>query len=251
MSAGVAWLGVPASIVIGLVTCLLFTRESDKFEHYTVCIWLHGVACVVEMLSEPAYILALREMRFQLRLRVEGLAHLVRCVLTYLLLAHAGLGLLAFGIAQLAFSLVLVIGYYAFYFRLIQTGQCAVTMAALLMPLRSAAPDTAMLRLAGSFTWQTVQKFVLTEGVKIVLMVFVPLGDTDVCARARLSVYTVHPCMCRCARAQPCTHTCARKHTCACMCGYVCMYVWLKESRLRIHECVNCFLIQLSLLCGW
>lgn len=169
------WLGIPLSILVALITCVLFTQQTKDLVDYQRCVWWHGLAAVLEMLTEPLYILTIREMSFGVRLCVEGLAHLVRCVLTYVLIVSADLGLMAFAFAQIAFSLVLIAGYYGRYILAIRRGQSLLWYSSLLFPFMQAAPDTKLAYLVLSFKLVTAVKFVLTEGEKIVLLLFVPL----------------------------------------------------------------------------
>lgn len=50
------------------------------------------------------------------RASVEGIAVVLRSIVTYVLLVQFQLGAPAFGIAQLIYSLTLVFGYYGFFF---------------------------------------------------------------------------------------------------------------------------------------
>ena len=50
-----------------------------------------GISCIIEILSEPLYILAQNMLLLQLRVKVEALAMFVRCLVTYILVIQ-GIG---------------------------------------------------------------------------------------------------------------------------------------------------------------
>lgn len=48
-----------------------------------------GLSCIVEIFSEPLYILAQNMLLLQVRVRIEAFATFVRCVTTYILVIYA------------------------------------------------------------------------------------------------------------------------------------------------------------------
>lgn len=126
-------------MVMGLVTtmsaCVYYLSNIDDetalmYPFYRTSIVLFGLSAYCELIIEPLYILALNNLYFKLRVSVEGIAILLRCVLTFgltILGANGSetnrYGVLAFAIAQLAFSLVLVFGYVGFFAKKISQGE--------------------------------------------------------------------------------------------------------------------------------
>lgn len=86
---------------------------------YRIAVALYGLASFLELLVEPLFILASNQLYVQLRVRVEGLAVILRCLVTFGVLylqQHSGKeGILAFAIAQLIYGLTLMLGYAVFF----------------------------------------------------------------------------------------------------------------------------------------
>jgi hypothetical protein len=203
--AGVVWLGIPLAVLIALITCVLFTQQTKDLADYQRCVWWHGVAAVLEMLTEPLYILTIREMSFGVRLCVEGLAHLVRCVLTYVLIVHANLGLMAFAFAQIAFSAVLIVGYFGRAGVAIRRGQSTLWYSSLLCPFMQAPPDLKLAYLVLGFKVRMRARS--KANTHMHAHIHAPRGTRTrttarslACARARTQTLT-H------ARTQACSHT--------------------------------------------
>lgn len=85
---------------------------------YRVSIVLYGLASFLELLVEPLFILASNQLYVQLRVRVEGSAVILRCLVTFGVLysgQNGKQGILAFAIAQLIYGLTLMLGYAGFF----------------------------------------------------------------------------------------------------------------------------------------
>lgn len=131
--------------ILGLVTTFLAcgyylstidTTTAAKYPYYRTSVILFGIAAFAELLVEPLFVLAMNRLYFQLRVSVEGVAVLLRCLITFgLTLAgasKAGLasnnnsnayGVLAFAVAQLAFGLTMTIGYLGFFFKKVRQNE--------------------------------------------------------------------------------------------------------------------------------
>lgn len=68
------------------------------------------LAAFIEGCSEPYYAIMLMEMDFSKRAKSESVAIFFKTVLTYLLV-YKGLGLLAYALAQMGYSIVLFMMY--------------------------------------------------------------------------------------------------------------------------------------------
>jgi oligosaccharide translocation protein RFT1 len=111
--------GLPLSIA----GCLLYVTTAGPAvaaqEHFRAVVAVYGLAALVELASEPLFVLAQLDARQDLRLRAEGAAVVVRAVVTVGLLARAGetLALVAFAAGQLGYAAVLLLAYGAAYGR--------------------------------------------------------------------------------------------------------------------------------------
>ncbi|CAM6085923.1 unnamed protein product [Calypogeia fissa] len=116
----VAWLIVPIGAVLSVATCalVLWWQGADEVSsEYFWSIWLHGLGALLEILSEPLYILYQRLLFLKLRIVIEGLATFLWSSTTYaFLLAGIGKGGgLVFAYAQIAYGACLLVGYWSYF----------------------------------------------------------------------------------------------------------------------------------------
>lgn len=111
-------------LVTTMITCAYYLstiseEQSIQFPYYRMAVMLYGAASFLELVVEPLFVLALNQLYFQLRVTVEGVAVILRCVITFgLTLYFAGndkLSILAFAIAQFVFGLTMMLGYLGFF----------------------------------------------------------------------------------------------------------------------------------------
>lgn len=111
-------------LVTTLITCAYYLstiseEQSLQFPYYRLAVMLYGAASFLELVVEPLFVLALNQLYFQLRVTVEGVAVILRCLITFgLTLYFAGnekLSILAFAIAQFVFGLTMMLGYLGFF----------------------------------------------------------------------------------------------------------------------------------------
>lgn len=119
-----AYIPTCLGLVTTLLTCGYYLKSITPNDlisvpYYRVAVILYGSASLIELLVEPLFILALNNLYFQLRVTVEGVAVVLRCVITFALtLYFAGnkeLGILSFAIAQLVFGVTMMVGYLVFF----------------------------------------------------------------------------------------------------------------------------------------
>ncbi|KAJ7524112.1 hypothetical protein O6H91_18G078300 [Diphasiastrum complanatum] len=182
----VAWLTVPAGFTMSIMACgiVLWWQGLTLSEKYAQAIILHGVASIIEILSEPLYILAQKMSLVRVRVTIEASATLLRCGVTYILLVN-GIGKgegLVFAYAQLAYGFCLFIGYWAYFLTYFgshveqtKTAQRSYIVLMYLLPLRNTGQPwfkDSILQLCYMFTFQSLEKLVLQEGEKLILVLF-------------------------------------------------------------------------------
>lgn len=176
---------------------------SVEFAH---CVSLYALASFLELASEPLYVWFQKQQRVRMRVIIDAAAVMVRCVVTFACMKYGvtggGGGLLAFAYGQLAFAGVVLAGYYgAAVGEMVQsrtdkkkdavehaTDLNVFTSLRDLLPQRlptipespttpavdasllSPYTDPALLRLTTQLTYQSLEKFALTEGEKMVLV---------------------------------------------------------------------------------
>jgi len=133
---------VYAPIPVGaLMTCIAVAyylsqvgqSSEGLFPGYRLSIYLYGLSALIELLAEPMFMVAQYKLWFKTRVSVEGVAVIVRCVLTCALTVygarasvtgstsekkgssvqggHNTMGVLAFAIAQFTYGLLILGGF--------------------------------------------------------------------------------------------------------------------------------------------
>lgn len=116
---------IPLGAVVTLIVCWFFGRPTDQLPGYSTSVWLQGtpqrlgtlwvgarhstfepctvagVAALIELLSEPLYILAQARLEFGLRVRIEAAATVCKILATLLFLQlHLWTEAIALSVAQ-------------------------------------------------------------------------------------------------------------------------------------------------------
>jgi oligosaccharide translocation protein RFT1 len=173
LALNLAWL---APLMSAVLMCGVIIAERNAAAAmrpgYAPALALYCAASVVEALAEPAYVAVQAGVLWGSRAVVEGAAHLVRCVCTYVLLAARGpdRALEAFALAQLAYACVYSGGYWL----------CALRRGDRLAPRarvehaaavarRSVASGTSA-QLLCAYAAQQLAKYALTHGESMVLL---------------------------------------------------------------------------------
>ena len=161
---------------------------------YAAAVAMFATGAVVELLSEPLYIYAKAHLFVRLIAAVEAAAAVSRGLYVILVLAPGGGGahtpdpLMAFSRAQLLYSCVVCVAYYAYF--AVRFGGGATTGAPALRDLFPRHPrgtnepwvEPGRVRMVTSFVKQGVLKQMLTEGERYVMTFFaaVPLAEQGV-----------------------------------------------------------------------
>eukprot|EP01133_Synstelium_polycarpum_P003811 gene3811-4395_t len=180
-----SWIVLPLGFVLAYVSERLFTYYSTPDElaipHYTLGLQLFAIGSLLELASEPVYILSANMLLFKVRTLVEGSALFLRAVSTYYYVVILNDGLKGFGYAQIIYAATLLIGYYGSFLLEIRRNsdplnhkdkQIVITSVKQLLP-RFGPNDkilgTELTKLTMLYTWQSIWKLLLTEGEKVVL----------------------------------------------------------------------------------
>ncbi|KYQ94054.1 RFT1 family protein [Tieghemostelium lacteum] len=177
-----SWIILPVGIILSILFEYYFSTSdnvSNSVENYYIGLRLFTYASLLELASEPVYILATNLLLFKVRSLVEGTALFMKTFTTYYFVVYKNYGLKGFGYSQLSYSLVLVIGYYGYFIiDTIRNGnnknqENLITSLSQLLPKKTVLShrwfDSSAIRMTMLYTWQSIQKLVLTEGEKFVL----------------------------------------------------------------------------------
>lgn len=160
--------------------------------YFGTAIVLFSVSAIIELLSEPCFVLSQLQMEFRTRAAFESAAITVRCVLTFVfvLLANAsGASIIAFALGQLAYSSILsgLYLYNALSSEDSRRRQYTVLTMQGVWPADGGNQkrvyfDPETRQLAVSIWLQTIFKHCLSEGDKFLVSLLLPITDQGVYA---------------------------------------------------------------------
>ncbi|KAI0229175.1 Oligosaccharide translocation protein rft1, partial [Massospora cicadina] len=121
--SNLAYLPIPIGLLISSIL-VLYHLMGNKLQSEVPCYYasaaLYVAAAMVELLSEPLYILNLSQLNYPLRFKIEASAVFLKCVCTFIISfglfhfigeASSEYAILSFGVSQLVYSFVLLAGY--------------------------------------------------------------------------------------------------------------------------------------------
>ncbi|KAH8085417.1 Rft-1-domain-containing protein [Cristinia sonorae] len=174
-------LGIPTT----LVTTFLYTRnasaQTSSQPHFHLAVTLYALAGLLELLSEPSYIRAQNELRFDVRVKAEGKAVVAKTVTTFVGLVGFGKGeewaLVAFAAGQVVYAAVLLGEFARVYYGKGMRWWLKKVEIDVHGNKKSQYFDDALLQLSAAMTGQSGIKHFLTEGDKFLVSRLSPLAD--------------------------------------------------------------------------
>lgn len=109
--------GIPITI-FSTVTYLYASSDTTTSQpHFTLSVIIYALAAFCELLSEPLYIRAQNELRFDVRVRIEGTAVFAKTTVAFIILVatSAEWALVAFATGQAAYGLITLLGFLYTY----------------------------------------------------------------------------------------------------------------------------------------
>ncbi|KZT64272.1 Rft-1-domain-containing protein [Daedalea quercina L-15889] len=171
-------LGIPAAILIPLFYVANTSASTASQPYFGVSVAIYAVAASLELLSEPLYIRAQNELCFDLRVRAEGIAVVMKTTVTFavLIIGDAERALIAFAMGQAAYGLAILLTYVHAYGYGIRLWPKRITTE-VHGNTSSKYFDPPLLSLSAAMTGQSVVKHFLTEGDKFLVSRLSPLAD--------------------------------------------------------------------------
>ncbi|GBE85863.1 Oligosaccharide translocation protein [Sparassis crispa] len=170
-------LGIPAAILITVFYTVTASVSTVSQPHFRLSVTIYVCAALLELLSEPLYIRAQNQLRFDVRAKAEGLAVALKSVVAFavLIAASADWALVAFAMGQAVYGLTIYLSYlktyrgYSLWPRKVTTVVHGNS--------KTMYFDPSLLHLARAMTGQSVIKHFLTEGDKFLVSRLSPLAD--------------------------------------------------------------------------
>ena len=112
-------LGIPITICSALIYLKTSSETTSAQPHFRLSVLIYAFAAFCELLSEPLYIRAQNDLRFDVRVRAEGSAVAVKTVTAFLVLVltSAEWALVAFALGQAAYGLTMLLQFLREYGR--------------------------------------------------------------------------------------------------------------------------------------
>ncbi|OQR87983.1 hypothetical protein ACHHYP_07791 [Achlya hypogyna] len=150
----------------------LYDTEAADFVEFQTALWLFCASAAIEYLTEPLYIVGNASLNFPLRVKAQGWGFFVKAVVQVVLVVGLDMGMLAFGLSQVAFAVVHGLVYLSFYVRQLGTRDFPLRSLAELLPSPSVPLNLPLVTLWGTLLLQSGLKYLLTEGDKLILSAF-------------------------------------------------------------------------------
>lgn len=165
-------LGSLVSLALGRLYLASANHSTLSTPHVVRSLHLYGLAAMVELLSEPCFVLMQTRLQFGTRAAAESVATFLRCAVVFGSAVWASrrgldLGVLPFALGQLTYGVALLAVYTFAGYRLASS----MGFSVFLKPVADGSErfwaslfDRGTMRLAGSMMAQSVVKHLLTQG---------------------------------------------------------------------------------------
>ncbi|KAJ8100324.1 Rft protein-domain-containing protein [Lipomyces tetrasporus] len=166
------------------------SNEVASLPYFKSVVVIYGIASLVELVSEPMFVLAQYKLQYKLRALCESGAVAARCAVTFLLTVSAreDTGVLAFALGQLAYAVVITGMYVCLVWETTRGKENGIFPKRIWREEISRSPwfyfDRSTVRLASTLWVQTVFKNYLTEGDKLLASYFSTISEQGVYALA-------------------------------------------------------------------
>jgi len=174
-------LGIPTTLLTTLLYIRSSSTQTSSQSHFHLSVTIYALSAFLELLSEPLYIRAQNELRFDVRVKAEGKAVVAKTATTFLVLAMTRGGeewaLVAFASGQMVYAGVLLGEFAREYYGKGISWFLKKVKTSVHGNARTKYFDTALLHLSGAMTAQSVVKHFLTEGDKFLVSRLSPLAD--------------------------------------------------------------------------
>lgn len=164
-------LGSVVSLALGWMYLAYATSSTLETPYLVTSLRLYGLSAMLELLSEPCFVLMQLRLQFTTRALAESTATFLRCLTVFTTAVYASnnsisLGVLPFALGQLAYGTALLTIYLISGYRLSSAIGFSILPKAVSSETRFRGSyfDRPTVSLAGSMMAQSVVKHLLTQG---------------------------------------------------------------------------------------
>ncbi|CAG8981105.1 hypothetical protein HYALB_00012626 [Hymenoscyphus albidus] len=176
--------GIGFAILLGMLYLRATTSDISIQEtpFFDAALKIYGVSAILELLSEPCFVVVQHKSMYKIRARAEAVATLLRCLACcgtsiWASQSNLDLGVLPFAIGQAVYSVMLTLVYYASTSSLAKASGFSLSLTPLYTSnpaniiILTLWPDT-LLHLAWNFFTQSILKHLLTQGDTLLISLF-------------------------------------------------------------------------------
>ncbi|KPM44563.1 hypothetical protein AK830_g2037 [Neonectria ditissima] len=166
-------LGTVVSLSLGWMYLASANEVTLATPYLVRSLYLYGVAAMIELLSEPCFVLMQMRLQFGTRAAAESIATFLRCLVVFgsavwASKQHRDLGVLPFALGQMTYGAALLLVYLVSGYRLASAEGFSIFPKSV-SPTRDSRfwgsyLDRPTISLAGSMMAQSVVKHLLTQG---------------------------------------------------------------------------------------
>jgi len=171
-------LGIPITIASTWLYIANSSEATSSQPHFHLSVIVYALAAFFELLAEPLYIRAQNELRLDVRVRAEGIAVVLKNLVSVLVLVAtpSEWSLVAFAAGQLAYGVATFLSFWKVYRQsaVFWLRKVRVTVHD---NTKTQYFDTPLLNLSAAMTGQSAIKHFLTEGDKLLVSRLSPLED--------------------------------------------------------------------------
>ncbi|KAF2101476.1 oligosaccharide translocation protein RFT1 [Rhizodiscina lignyota] len=183
--------GVPLSYFLGW---LYLRADVPRVPFFVESLVIYGVACVIELLSEPAFVAAQQKLLYKIRASAETAATISRCLITcgtaiWASKSGRDVSVLPFAMGQISYAVVLLLVYTLHVQSSIRTESFSLLPSKLQSKPTEQQPYLSLLsrpltQLSISLTLQSSLKYILTQADALLITALASLADQGAYALA-------------------------------------------------------------------
>ncbi|CAL1712367.1 unnamed protein product [Somion occarium] len=172
-------LGIPITVASASLYLNTSSSSTSSQPHFRLSVVIYALAAFFELLSEPLYIRAQNELRFDIRVRAEGTAVALKTFTAFIMLVtlSSDWALVAFAVGQAVYGLALLLSFLRVYGRTARFWPKKAQITVHDNSTKTQYFDDELLHLSAAMTGQSVVKHFLTEGDKFLVSRLSPLAD--------------------------------------------------------------------------